>query len=300
MAASDEDPRRRELEQRVGHPGRQWDELKDQIQVGAIRNFRSIEAAWLRLMWTLDAYRIAGVPPRHMGKASVAPQPRLAAVYRMKGNWFAEMVALLLQNRTNQPIRPRTNVRGFSQFHQIDVAWPARETDPLVCVETKVTGAPPFGQTRARGRLNDFANRRKELKFAATDLKLFRRAQDTEIRHWGVWRSTAPPQTYFLWAARLSGGQRPEDIGKLVQEAQALIDTYLEGVGIVAWKESRQGESYEAVSLPERARVSDMDDVLYRIESQIRSLAPRGVAPDPVAPHHPAVDVIKLQPDERA
>ena len=36
--------------------------------------------------------------------------------------------------------------------------------------------------------MSDLSNRRKELKFAATDLKLYRRQQETSIDHWGVWR----------------------------------------------------------------------------------------------------------------
>ena len=41
----------------------------------------------------------------------------------------------------------------------------------------------------------DWTNRRKELKFAATDLKLYRRQQATRIDHWDVWRTNDPPKT---------------------------------------------------------------------------------------------------------
>ncbi|MDP9480403.1 MAG: hypothetical protein M3R38_32870 [Actinomycetota bacterium] len=42
----------------------------------------------------------------------------------------------------------------------------------------------------------DFSNRRKELKFAATDLKLYRRQRSTRIQHWDTWRQRQPPSTY--------------------------------------------------------------------------------------------------------
>lgn len=292
--------RSRELEARVGHPGERWDELSRHVQENGITAFREVQADWLGLMWSIDAFRIAGVPPRKMGKASVESAARLGAIYRMKGNWFATLLALLLQNRTEQPIRPRTKVQGFSQLHQIDLAWPARAEDPLVCVETKVTGAPAYGTTPSRSALADFANRRKELKFSATDLKLFRRQQETTINHWGAWREKAPPKTYFLWAARLrTGGRtRPDDIMKLIAEAQALVNTYLEGSGLFAWRDRSTG-GYEHVGLPRAAHVTDLDDVLYRIESEIKGMVgPEGQAPPPQRPRARVVDLKKLETDK--
>jgi len=287
-----------EIERKFGHPGDLLGELQRRIQEDAITRFGVVEADWLRLMWSLDAFRVAGIPPRAMGKQTVEPTRRLAAIYRSKGNWFATILALLLQNRTDQPIRPRTKVQGFSQEHQIDLAWPVRSEDPLVCVETKVTGAPAYGSTPARSAMSDFSNRRKELKFAATDLKLFRRQQETSIHHWGTWREKAAPKTYFLWAARLrTGGQSPDLMNKLVTEAQALVNTYLEGAGLVAWKD-RPGGGYQAVALPRAARVMDLDDVLYRIESEIKAgVQPDGQPPPPVRLTRKVVDVQKLEAD---
>lgn len=288
-----------ELESRVGHPGDLWAALKDRVQAEHITEFATVESDWLRLMWAIDAFRIEGLPPRAMGRAEVNLVRRLGAVYRTKGNWFATLVALLLQNRTRQVLRPRTRVQGMSQLHQIDVAWPSREEDVLVCAETKVTGAPAFGDTPARGALADFSNRRKELKFAATDLKLYRRQQTTPIGHWAVWRENEPPKTYFLWAARLRvETKRPERIHRLVDEARALVDTYLDGAGIVCWRLADSGASYTMVPLPANAVVTSLDDVLYRIQSEIaRRVGPNGEPPAPVIPVERAVDLKKLLPD---
>src|SRR5438093_5429482 len=150
------------VEREVGHPGLLWETLKGRVQDEALTQFRQVESDWLELMWSIDAYRIAGLPPRAMGRTAVEGPARLAAIYRSKGNWFATLIALLLQNRNNQPISPRTKVRGFSQIHQIDVAWPVRNVDPRVCAETKVTGAPGFRRTPARNAIGYFYNRRKE------------------------------------------------------------------------------------------------------------------------------------------
>lgn len=288
------------LEAEVGHPGDRWDELKRRVQDEAITQFRQIEDEWLALMWAIDAYRVAGVPPRAMGRSTIDSPARLAAIYRSKGNWFATLIALLLQNRTNQPIQPRTKVLGFSQVHQIDVAWPVREIDPRVCAETKVTGAPAFADTPARSAIADFSNRRKELKFAATDLKLYRRQQETAIAHWGVWREKAPPKTYFLWAARLKteGKRGQDDVARLAKEAQALINSYLDGAGLVAWRTRTDQQGYEPVRLPLSSQVTELDDVLYRIETEIKLLVePGGLPPEPVQPEEAAVDVEQLMPD---
>ncbi len=287
------------LEKEVGHPGDRKDALVSRITDETIKQFSKIESEWLELMWCLDAYRVAGVAPRGMGKPTVADGRRLAAVYRTKGNWFATIIAALLQNRTSQPIAPKGTVQGFSQPHQVDVAWPSREVDPLVCIETKVTGAPKYGDTPSRGALADYSNRRKEVKFAATDLKLFRRQQETAIEHWGVWRAQAPPKTYFMWAARLQTDKKtPDNITTMIREAQVLVDTYLEGAGILAWRERADRRGYEVVPLPQRAMVTTLDDLIYRVATEIRQAAgPQGKAPAPQVPDQLVEGATEVVPD---
>jgi len=224
-----------------------------------------------------------------MGKPSVQPAQRLAGVYRGKGNWYADLVSLLLGNRTEQKLAPRSRVEGFSQLHQIDVAWPDRNVkpiqDPLICLETKVTGAPGYGTTPQRKAMADFSNRRKELKFAATDLKLARRQSETNIDHWDIWRLAALPKCYFLWGARLS---EKDDVSKMIKEVQALTLTYLDGAAIFAWRENAKGTAYEPVLVTAGSpadRVSTLDDLLRRISNEIQKLAPKGDPPPPqVAP----------------
>ena len=171
------------LEQEVGHPERRWLTLLDHVAKNRVRQFSDIQDEWLELMWCLDAYRHRSVVPRDMGSSKNSNQ-QLAAIYRGKGNWFSELLAVLLGNRTGERVASTNRVQGFSQAHQIDLAWPKRGEDPLVCAEAKVTGAPAYAKCPERGAMADFTNRRKELKFAATDLKLYRRDRDTAIEHW--------------------------------------------------------------------------------------------------------------------
>lgn len=269
-----------------------------------MQKFSDVETEWLALIWSYDAFRIAGELPSDFGKYLGRPKPfkDLGGFYRTKGNLFAELNALLLQNQTSQVIGARTKVQGFSQEHQIDVAWPKRKEDPLICAETKITGAPPFGSTPARGAFSDWSNRRKELKFAATDLKLFRRQQQTAIRHWGVWRRNAPPKSFFLWAARLSIGEKRSDdsVGQMVKEARALVDTYLDGAGIFAWRVNESKDGYEPLTVPVTAQVTDLDDVLYSIASEINGAreAAGGRTPEPEVPEEKTVEPLEVTGDE--
>ncbi len=267
------------LEDEVGHPGRRWDELLSRVKNdSSLQTFESIEEQWFDLMWCLDQYRTAGVAPARMGNQNASVENRLSGVYRLKGNWFATILTEILKNATGQIIEPRQRVRGFSQTHQIDITWPTREFDPLVCVEAKVSGGPAYGTTPARGALSDWSNRRKELKFAATDLKLSRRKHDTHIDSWREWRRNAPPAIYILWGARLRPGDQFE---KLTEQVQQLTGTYLDGGGIVAWQASAIGSGYRAAQLPANSYWLSLDEALRGIRSRINEHAAPGDSPPP-------------------
>jgi hypothetical protein len=299
MAVSDQQADVNRLDALVGHPGDKWNALKARIQNEAVKEFSAVQDEWLDVLYTLDSYRHESVVPRGMGNQRIEPGKRLAGIYRNKGNWYADLIAVLLSNRTTQKLAPRPRVEGFSQLHQIDVAWPDRSAkpiqDPLICLETKVTGAPDYGGTAQRGAMADWTNRRKELKFAATDLKLNRRQSETTIDHWDVWRLREMPKCYFLWGARLTA---KDNITKMIREVQALTMTYLDGAGIFAWR--LVGSKYEPINITSKSpadRVSTVDDLLRRISDEIKQLAPQGEPPPPQLPPSKAIDVSKLDDD---
>jgi hypothetical protein len=278
----------------VGHPDERWSALKDTIQAQSVREFAQIKDDFLALMWCLDAYRIAQAPPDNMGKAGSSWDKRLEGAYRGKGNWFATLLSLLLNNRTGEKIRSRGQIDGFSQNHQIDLAWPDRKIQPVICAESKLTGAPGYGDTRARGALDDWSNRRKELKFAATDLKLSRRDQTESIAHWDTWRKNALPKCFMFWGARLAPG---DELSKMIREATVVVATYLDGAGIVAWRENSTGDAYELVPLPKgpEVRVVSLDDVLWQIEDEIKRAKQDGL--DKPTESSAPVDLALLTPD---
>jgi hypothetical protein len=289
VPATDDPAEQQRVYALVGHPEEKLAALKDKIQAGA-RSFRDVEADFLDLMWTMDAYRMAEVIPRGMGNPRTTNlRTKLDSVYRRKGDWFSATVTLLLNNLTTSRLASRSRVQGFSQTHQIDIAWPDRDAkplrDPLVCCEAKLTGAPSYGDSSGRGATDDWSNRRKELKFQATDLKLYRhvRANKAEIRHWDTWRGQAPPRVYSLWAARVESAK---DVEYMVREARDLTDSYTDGVGVYAFQLSADGTRYEPapVSRGVSHRVTSLDYVLQKIAAEIQDIidSNAGKVPAPI------------------
>lgn len=104
-------------------------------------------------------------------------------------------------------------------------------------------------------------------------------------------------QDLFLWGARLRTDRNADSVVSLARESQALVDSYLDGAGVLAWRENANASGYEAVPLPNWANVSILDDVIYRVASEIRAMAPAGHAPEPYIPAQPSIDVDALVSD---
>ena len=295
MAVRNDTPTQQAIESVVGHPGDRYGALISRINDEQVRSFATVEADFLGLMWCLDQYRSQQVLPRGMGKEKTSsgrpltPEQKLEGVYRSKGNWFATILTEILGQMTTSPLASRKDVWGFSQPHQIDIAWPAREKEPfpdaLICCETKLGGSPAYGSYGERGAFNDWSNRRKELKFQATDLKLYRQSHDTQIDNWDLWRQNAPPRVYSLWGARLATNDK---ITKMIKEAEILTATYSDGVGIYAYRVNDTSDGYVAAleSKGVSERVTSLDSVLSKIAAEIRRImrANDNSVPPPVTP----------------
>lgn len=300
MASSSNPEDQARVEARVGNPSEKAQQLRDRIQNEMVKSFREIEADFLDLLWTIDAYRVEQVTPRApSGTVLKKSSEGGEGIYRAKGNIFSDVVTLILSNKTSSPLAPRSQVQGFSQLHQIDIAWPARPgkalQDPLICCEAKLTGAPGFGTTPDRKGRADWSNRRKELKFQATDLKLYRQQENTRIQHWDQWRRKAPPLVYTVWAARLSS---IDEYSRMIEDAQALTATYLDGVGIYGFITNATGDGYVAASVSRGVsqRVTSLDNVLDLMAAEIQDIMDQhnNKVPEPVIPSSFAAAASKI------
>lgn len=303
MASADPIDQKR-IEALVGNPAEKLQALRDRIQNEIVKTFRDVETDFLDLLWTIDTYRVEQVTPRAPAGTKIKKGAEGGeGIYRSKGNFFSEVVTLILSNKTSSPLAPRGKVQGFSQLHQIDIAWPARAgkalQDPLICCEAKITGAPGFGTTPDRKGRADWSNRRKELKFQATDLKLYRQQENTKIHHWDQWRKKAPPLVYTLWAARLS---TPDEFSKMIDDAQALTATYLDGVGIYGFMKNAAADGYVAASISRGVseRVTSLDNVLDLIAAEIQDVMERhnNRVPAPVIPDSFAAEATKIDDED--
>ena len=81
-----------------------------------------------------------------------------------------------------------------------------------------------------------------------------------------------------------------DNVALLVREADALVKTYLDGAGLFAWRANEAGTGYQPVPLAASERVTELDDLLHRIASQIKQLArAQGGTPAPVRPEVRAI-----------
>jgi hypothetical protein len=311
MATADHDEQLR-LEALVGNPRDKMFALIQRIQDQNVRSFATIEPQFLDTLWTLDTFRTFDVIPLEpKSQKAREADAKGAGAYRSKGNFFSEVMTSILSNKTTSALAPRGKVQGFSQKHQIDVAWPSRTgeggviDDPLICCEAKLTGAPGVKGGKPRGGYEDFSNRRKEMKFQSTDLKLYRNRANTTIFDWDQWRKRASPLVYTLWAARLDRGygkRKGEQFSKMVSEAHILTSTYSDGVGVFGFMVNDENTGYVAASAATETaeRVASLDKVLSTIAAEIQTIVQdnNNQVPAPRAPIDTPASEIEDTPDD--
>ena len=83
----------------------------------------------------------------------------------------------------------------------------------------------------------------------------------------------------------------------MAKEVAAIVATYLDGAGIVAWQENPEEDGYESVTLPDMPTVETIDVALWRIETEIKEAVTNRTPiaePEPAAP----IDLDQLADDE--
>lgn len=193
-----------------------------------------------------------------------------------KGDFFNDLLALLLENCANLSLHSRGRVPGFIfPTHNLDVTHPA--TGPIVefLVEAKAVGIPKHpGNPKQKNPLGrqgsaDLPKRIKEAAFKTMDLKaeysrlqaqLGRAPATAPGGNLTTWSRTVKPRSYMFVAARIIGKKDLEATVALAHTAAQIMD----GVGIYCFGPTTNDltdPQYEPVAVP---RDVDLAAVLFR------------------------------------
>jgi hypothetical protein len=235
----------------------------EEMRQSQLSTFDRAEGTYLKAMQDFDELVSAGV----------ADQGDLR---NGKGDFFNDMLALLLTNCSGKELHSRPNVPGLSfENHKLDIAYPAQGQVRLV-VETKASGIPKHPgnakQQNPEGRSGsaDLEKRVKEASFKNIDLKA--EQARTEGQGGGptsdleFWMSQAPPRCYMFMAVRVIDAQDLRRTIKYGLTAAHWFDAC--GLYCYGWNSSKS--AYEAKKIePPSLR---LDRVLTQVCTALRTL----------------------------
>ncbi len=193
-----------------------------------------------------------------------------------KGDYFNDVLALLLERCSGKTLYTRPDVPGLSfKRHMLDVAYPATGTVRLT-IETKATGVPKHPRNRAQphpgGRAGsaDLEKRIKEASFKNIDIK----AEVARLEgkgggatsDLGQWMRTAPPRCYMFMAVRV---RDPADLAATIKFGH-IAATWFDACGLVAYGWNASHTAYEAK--PVGATSLELDRVLSHVCTALRTM----------------------------
>lgn len=202
-----------------------------------------------------------------------------------KGDFFNDLLALLLENCAGISIHSRGDVPGFIfPKHMLDVTYPS--TGPVVefLLEAKAVGTPKHpGSPKQKNLLGrsgsaDLPKRIKEAAFKTIDLKAeygrlqTKMGQAPQAAPGGnltTWARTVKPRSYLFVAARIIGKGDLDATIALAHSAAQIMD----GVGIYCFTPSTPDDpasAYERLPVP---RDVDLAAVLFRACQDLLGLA---------------------------
>jgi hypothetical protein len=173
-----------------------------------------------------------------------------------KGDFFTDLLALLLENCSGKDLHGRGGVPGLIfPKHNLDTSYP-REGTVEILVETKAAGAPKSvrnpKQKNPKGRPGntDLPKRLKEAVFKTIDLK----AEWARNAGQGggptgnllSWLRQSKPQCYLFLAIRVVDAK---DLDRTIQLANA-ANQMMDGVGLVVYEHAPSGKGYQVCPVP--------------------------------------------------
>ncbi|HEX2224535.1 MAG TPA: hypothetical protein VHN15_10050 [Thermoanaerobaculia bacterium] len=202
-----------------------------------------VEPRFLEAMWEFDQNFALGIADQGDNQNG-------------KGDFFTDLVALLLENCSGKTLHGRGAVPGLIfPKHNLDTSYPARGTVEVL-VETKAAGAPKTlrnpRQKNPRGRpgSSDLDKRVKEAGLKTIDLK----AEWARNAGQGggptsdllTWLRQSKPLSFLFLAIRVVDARDFERTVVFANAANQMMDA----VGLVAYQPKGSGEGYEICSIP--------------------------------------------------
>jgi hypothetical protein len=234
------------------------------IESAGFRTWREAEPDFLVAMQEFDALVAAGVADQ-------------GDIQNGKGDYFNDVLALLLERCSGKTLHTRPDVPGLSfKRHMLDVAYPRTGTVQLT-IETKATGVPRHprnpAQPHADGRAGsaDLEKRIKEASFKNIDVK----AEVARLEgkgggatsDLGQWMRTAPPRCYIFMAVRVRDGA---DLAATIKFGHVAA-TWFDACGLVAYGWNSTRTAYEPK--PVGATSLELDRVLSQVCTALRTMA---------------------------
>lgn len=201
-----------------------------------------------------------------------------------KGDYFNDVLALVLENAADVALDKRTGVPGLIfPNHNLDVTYPQTGEIVEVLVEAKMIGTPQHpgnaGSQDIVGRAasSDLLKRCKEAGFKTIDLKAAYGMMQSERgiqQQQGMsgdltsWLRTSKPTSYLVGALRVVS---PQDAKAVITMAQNMTNV-MDGVGLFLYSpvgyrvDSLSPAKYEPVSVPPTL---ELRRVMQRIRSDL-------------------------------
>jgi len=192
-----------------------------------------------------------------------------------KGDFFTDLIALILENCSGKDLHGRGAVPGLIfRKHNLDASYPAEGTVEIL-IETKAAGAPKSvrnpKQKNPLGRpgSSDLPKRIKEAVFKTIDLKA-EWARDAgqgggPTSDLLKWLHQSKPYCYLFLAVRVVDRKDLRQTLSIADAANQMMD----GVGVVIYETTPSANGYQASTVPPHL---ELDRVLSRVCTALRIL----------------------------
>jgi hypothetical protein len=259
------------------------------------KSWNEIEPAFLRAMEAFDRNLATGIAD-------------MGDLQNGKGDFFNDLLALILENCAGVTLYSRGDVPGFIfPKHYLDVTYPITGVVEFL-LEAKAVGTPKHpgsSKQKAIGRDGsaDLDKRVKEAAFKTIDLKaefgriMAERGESPPAGPGGnltTWLRSVLPRSYLFIAARVTGAS---DLARTIKSAEAAAQV-MDGVGLYCFQplSSAEPTTYHAVSVPTALQLAR---TLFRVCQDLAGVKTSPRVPEPRTPSPGAqISLVADKPDE--